>query len=164
VVKKAFFIIIILVIGIIGWYLLSPLVINRTVNDKLETESVEPKNEKGADFGPMIVSAGEFTGADSFHQASGKAEIVKTESGYALQLVGFEVTNGPDLFVTASFAASPRSKSELQGGTYLEIARLKGNRGNQLYSLPSDFRPDDFNSIVIYCKAFSVIFGWATLN
>jgi hypothetical protein len=40
---------------------------------------------------------------------------------------------------------------------------LKANQGNQNYELPADLDPGAFRSVVIYCKAFSVVFSTAEL-
>ena len=46
---------------------------------------------------------------------------------------------------------------------YLDLGKLKGNRGNQNYPIPADVDISIFNSVVIYCKPFAVVFSVATL-
>ncbi len=52
----------------------------------------------------------------------------------------------------------------LRQGAYLELAPLKGSTGNQNYELPAGFEAARFKSVVIYCKAFSVLFSRAALK
>lgn len=114
---------------------------------------------------PTLLAEGDFDEIDFVHKGQGKAEIFRLADGsHLLRLEEFRVTNGPNLFVVLSGHARPGNPGELREGAYLELAPLKGNMGNQNYSLPSDFQPSRFRSAVIYCKAFSVIFSRAALK
>jgi 2-polyprenyl-6-methoxyphenol hydroxylase-like FAD-dependent oxidoreductase len=44
-----------------------------------------------------------------------------------------------------------------------EVARLKGNIGDQNYELPADLDLSQYRAVVIYCKRFSDIFSTAEL-
>ncbi|MCD5398866.1 MAG: DM13 domain-containing protein [Dehalococcoidia bacterium] len=44
------------------------------------------------------------------------------------------------------------------------MSKLKGDIGNQSYPLPAGIDMLTFNSVVIYCKLFRVVFAVATLN
>ena len=44
------------------------------------------------------------------------------------------------------------------------MSKLKGNMGNQNYPTPDDADISSFNSVVIFCKPFKVIFSVATLE
>ena len=46
---------------------------------------------------------------------------------------------------------------------HFELAKLKGNIGNQNYVVPADADIASFQSVVIYCKPFRVIFSVASL-
>jgi Electron transfer DM13 len=94
-------------------------------------------------------------------EAEGNATIYRLADGsLVLRLESFITTNGPDLVVAAHPAANP----EEQPGPYLVIAGLKGNQGNQNYELPADFDPRAYGSIVIWCRTFDVVFGYAALT
>ena len=41
---------------------------------------------------------------------------------------------------------------------------LKGNKGNQNYALPSDIDISRYKSVVIWCRAFNIVFGYGTLR
>ena len=44
------------------------------------------------------------------------------------------------------------------------MSKLKGDIGNQRFPLPAGIDMLTFNSVVIYCKLFRVVFAVATLN
>ncbi len=75
---------------------------------------------------------------------------------HRLTLTGFDTDNGPDLRVYLGPEAS--------GDSVDGAMDLKGNRGDQEYVLPADFNPTDFGQVIIWCRAFSVSFGAATLQ
>ena len=53
---------------------------------------------------------------------------------------------------------------EVKSPGYLDLGELKGNRGNQNYPIPAGVNISTFNSVVIYCKPFAVVFSVATLH
>ncbi len=161
-----------------GWWTLSPLFIDRVVDEVLPYETKSPtsgtvsfstkKPDTPTDdtteqtLGPVVRAEGTFVGADTLHRGSGTARIVDTADGPILRLEDFEVTNGPDLYVLLAKSAAPRTHNDF--GEYVELAQLKGNIGNQNYLLPADIDADAYGSVVIYCKAFSVVFATAALR
>lgn len=113
---------------------------------------------------PTLLSEGQFEDADNFHQGEGNAKIYQLPNGdHLLRFEDFEVTNGPDLRVYLVKEENP-TKDQVKNG--LEIAKLKGNKGNQNYNITMDGLVNfkDYKSVVIYCKPFSVIFSVANLR
>jgi hypothetical protein len=45
----------------------------------------------------------------------------------------------------------------------VNVGRLKGNIGHQNYEIPQDVDLSKYNMLLIWCKAFSVLFGRAEL-
>jgi hypothetical protein len=114
---------------------------------------------------PVLLASGQFGGADGFHKGEGKARVFRLPDGkLVLRLEEFKVTNGPDLYVFLSAHPAPRNSAQVHGGGGFEVARLKGNIGNQNYALPPDVDFSKFKSVVIYCKQFSVVFSTAELS
>jgi hypothetical protein len=112
--------------------------------------------------GPVAVATGNLI-AGSFpgDRAEGKATVYRLEDGRQfLRLEDFSSTNGPDLFVTFHTGANP----EQDKGEYFQIAALKGNKGNQNYDLPADIDVGRYKSVVIWCRSFNIVFGYATLQ
>ena len=88
----------------------------------------------------------------------------KADGSHEIHFSNFEVTNGPDLKVYVSSHANPESASDVLDSTWVNISHLKGNKGDQVYRLPSDINIDDIQSVVIWCEAFSVLFADAPLT
>ena len=141
--KKVGSIILIIVIALpIVWYLLSPLFIN----DVVEESQIEGE----------IIYQGEFSGADSFHQVSGQAQIIEQENKRYLRFENFESTNGPDLKVYLS--------EDSNANSYITLGALKGNLDSQNYEIPPEADLEKYSKVLIWCEKFSVLFGEADLN
>ncbi|MEQ4302654.1 DM13 domain-containing protein [Plantactinospora sp. B6F1] len=102
------------------------------------------------------------------HTTTGRAEIIRRPDGqHLLVLHDLDTSNGPDLRVWLTDQPVVAGKAGwrlFDDGEWLEVARLKGNRGNQVYELPRSFDPADFRSVSIWCKRFAVSFGAAELR
>ncbi len=107
-----------------------------------------------------VLKQGEFTEIDSVHKGSGVAKVIEQDGKYFLTLEDFKVTNGPDLFVYLSKNKDITKKAEL--GEFKNLQALKGNEGNQVYEISKE-DADNFESVVIWCKRFGVLFSSATL-
>ena len=101
--------------------------------------------------------AGTFVGAgDGFHNAEGVAKLIQVGDGTnILRLENLKATNGPDLYVYLS-----RDKT---ASDFVSLGRLKGNMGNQNYEIPNGTDLTKYNNVLIWCRAFSVLFGSAQL-
>ncbi len=114
---------------------------------------------------PIALKVGSFRDADSFHKGSGDATIYTAPGGgLLLRLEDLNVTNGPALHVILSQHPDPMRPSEMKQGNYVDLGPLKGNRGDQNYTIPAGVDVSSMGSVVIYCKPFSVIFSVASLN
>jgi len=111
---------------------------------------------------PKILKRGNFVDADFIHKGTGMAYILESpEGGKILRFENLDITNGPDLFVYLAETKTPTGDLKSLGN-YIDLGRLKGNIGNQNYELPADIT--GYNSIVIWCKKFDVLFPYAILN
>lgn len=109
----------------------------------------------------FVTRQGMFTEIDLIHKGSGLALIYpETAEGPILRLENFNVTRGPDLHVYLSRNENITSSDQL--GDYYDLGVLKSSKGNQNYQLPSNH--SGFKSVVIWCKAFGVLFSSATLQ
>ncbi|MCG8353736.1 MAG: DM13 domain-containing protein [Chloroflexales bacterium] len=112
---------------------------------------------------PIALRQGQFQDADSFHQGSGTATIYELpDQSRLLRFESFNVTNGPDLHVLLATNPTPTSRDDL--GEYLDLGSIKGNVGNQNYTIPTDADLTQYNSVVIYCMPFHVVFSTAALQ
>ncbi|SCL19391.1 Electron transfer DM13 [Micromonospora nigra] len=125
-----------------------------------------PATASAPPAGPVVVSAGGFVTHE--HDTSGDARIVRTPEGrHRLELVGLDTSNGPDLRVWLT--DQPVREGEagwhvFDDGRWVELGRLKGNRGNQAYDIPADVDLAGLTSVSIWCKRFAVSFGAAPLE
>lgn len=110
----------------------------------------------------LVIKQGSFVDADSFHKGSGTATIYQQGEEQVLRFENFDVTNGPDLHVVLSQHPAPTSSSEV--GDYLDLGSLRGNQGNQNYPISAGTDLSQYQSVVIYCVPFHVVFATATLN
>ena len=121
--------------------------------------------EMMAASGPTALKQGMFRDADSFHKGEGSATLYALPDGsHVLRFEDFRVTNGPDLRVLLANHPDPQERNQVTGPGYVELGKLKGNIGNQNYTLPEGLLPDDYGSVVIYCKPFHVVFSVAPLS
>lgn len=113
----------------------------------------------------VIVADGEFTRIDPVHWAQGTATIYQLpDNRKILRFEDFRAANGPDLRVILAASEAPRSREEVElSNLDLELGTLKGNIGDQNYQIPPEVDLSLYNSIVIYCQTFHVVFSTATI-
>lgn len=140
---------IILMVLIIGWWLISPLFVNNVVDEKLINTEKNGQNLE-AEF------LGSFADADSFHKTSGTAIVVMIDGKKYLSLENFKTTNGPDLYVYLS--------KDKEAGEFVNLGILKGNIGNQIYEIPENVDINSYKNVLIWCRAFGVLFGISELK
>jgi hypothetical protein len=137
------------------------------VEDRMmQASKTESKSDDAMPAGASsaeVVARGTFVNGDDFHKGEGTATIYKVGAELVLRFDAFKSTNGPDLRVLLTRAAAPKTSPEVQAG-YIEVAKLKGNIGNQNYTLPKDLALSDYKAVVIYCRPFHVVFSTATLR
>lgn len=100
---------------------------------------------------------GNFVGSgDGFHKAEGVAKVISLANGKSfLRLENLKATNGPDLYV---YLSTGKGVSDI-----VNLGKLKGNIGNQNYEIPTGTDFTKYNTVLIWCKAFSTLFGSAKL-
>jgi hypothetical protein len=155
------YVLISLVSGLIGfvagnafWYLASPLWIDRVVAESLPAELQMHETRNGS-----------FRSADASHQGKGRVSVFETASGTkVIRFQDFEVTNGPDLKVWLVKAANISAAKDVSASQWLSLGPLKGNIGDQNYSIPADAPLAEYNSVVIWCEQFGVLFAAADLQ
>jgi hypothetical protein len=116
--------------------------------------------------GPVVVSEGDFVTHE--HTTKGTARLVRKPDGrHQIEFAGLDTSDGPDLRVWLTDQKVGTGQSAWQvfdDGKYVELGKLKGNRGDQVYTVPADVDVEKFRSVSIWCKRFSVSFGAAGLS
>ena len=120
-------------------------------------ESMMMEEEKMMKPIPMSY-AGVFVGVgDGVHDTQGDAFTIPLEdASNVLRLENFKSTNGPDLYVYLS--------TDENASDFVNLGTLKASSGNQNYEIPNDMDLDKYNKVLIWCKAFGVLFGSAELS
>ncbi len=115
--------------------------------------SGEMEKEKGMMEGKMMAM---LEGAGG-HQAAGTVAIKEGMKGSSsLVMTDFKVDKVPDGRVYLA-----------KDGDYtkgVELGKLKQFSGTVEYPIPANVNPQDYNSVVIWCKKFSVEIGHATFT
>ncbi|RMW39083.1 MAG: hypothetical protein EA447_01765 [Nitrosopumilus sp.] len=102
--------------------------------------------------------AGKFNDADFVHRVSGTASIEFTpDRGGTLHFdENFETTHGPDLHV---YLATDTSAND-----FVSVGQIESFGGEQSYSISSDVDLEKYDNVLIWCEAFSMLFGHAELK
>lgn len=130
-----------------------------------DADTSAPAAEAPSERDPVVVKRGMFRDADGFHRGEGSATLYRLADGsHTLRFEDFRVTNGPDLRVLLVAHPDPQGRGDVRDSANVELDRLKGNVGNQNYPLPPDVSPGDYESVVIYCRPFQVVFSVAPLS
>jgi hypothetical protein len=113
----------------------------------------------------QALEAGTFHG--KVHKTSGRATIYKQADGQVvLRLTNFKTSNGPDVHVVMIAANDAADDANfLKSSTEkLELGALKGNEGDQNYTIPAGTDLNKFQTVSIYCERFNANFGAAPLK
>ena len=96
------------------------------------------------------------------HPARGVATAIRlARGGRVLTLTRFATDNGPDLRL---YLVAGPAHGEDEVRDHVDLGALKGNRGDQQYDLPAGLDLERYSTVVVWCRAFSVLFGRAPLR
>ena len=157
--KSLLVVAIVAIIGMGVAYAISPYFTNSTVDEALPNSAI-PKldDEPMMEDTTIETYAGTFVGVgDGIHDAQGTVRTISLDYGNnILRLENFKATNGPDLYV---YLATDDKASE-----FVSLGKLKANNGNQNYDIPENTDLEKYSKVLIWCKAFGVLFGNADLS
>lgn len=140
-----------------AWYEFRPerLAVNRRVDDAL------PTAQGGTPAQPL--DSGRFYGI--LHPTQGSATIYQLGDGTRiLRFTNFRTSNGPDVHVYMVAADDAKDVATVEKAGFVDLGVLKGNIGNQNYTLTSNLDLAKYRAVSIWCKRFSVNFGAAPLT
>lgn len=139
--------------------------LNPDERDRLEQQviaALEDLEERVGEPAPgpgTLNAGGRIRGADERHRGSGEARLYRLAGGrHVLRLQDLSVTNGAALHVYLS------EDDDIPRRRYVDLGRLKGNTGNQNYSIPSGVDPEKYPFVVIYCEVFERAYALAPLT
>jgi hypothetical protein len=149
--------------GAVGAYLGATTLRDDVVHERVITAAPAPAPARAAapgarpPAGPVEVARGRFRPHE--HATAGTARVIRDTDGRRhLTLTSFSTSPGPDLRVRLV----PGDSSDGGAEGAIDLGALKGNRGDQQYTLPRGADPRG-RTVVIWCRAFSAPFGSAAL-
>ena len=158
------------VAGAFGWWTISPLFLTKTLNEDLpvrQTATVAPAASiatatatAAAPAGPKVLAMGQLQRVDDLHRGTGPVTLVEVDGKTFVRFENVAIQNGPDLHVYLARGMG----GAYDGGRDLYLGALKATNGSFNYELPGDTPVSDYKSVVVWCRAFTVLFTWADLR
>jgi Electron transfer DM13 len=139
-----------------AWYAFRPerLVVNRSVNEAM------PNAPGAASAQPL--ESGRFYSI--LHPTEGTATIYQMGDGTrVLRFTNFSTSNGPDVHVYMVAADDAKDAASVLRAGFIDLGSIKGNIGDQNYTLGPDVDLSKYRAVSVWCKRFSVNFGTAPL-
>lgn len=140
----------------VAWYAFRPerLVTNQTVNESLPTAQAAAPEK--------TLASGTFHTV--LHDTSGNAAIYQLADGTrVLRFSNFKTSNGPDVHVYLVAADDAKDSDSVKQAGFIDLGSIKGNIGDQNYTLASDVDLAKYRAVSVWCKRFSANFGTAPL-
>ena len=110
-----------------------------------------------------VLAKGEIHNADK--TGSGTVTLYQLADGKrTLRLTDFSVDNGPDLHVRLIATDDAKDTASVAKADYVELGKLKGNKGSQNYDVPEKVDLGKYKVVSIWCNRFSVNFAAAPLK
>ena len=133
--------------------------INNSIDESMDQVQQLQQQTQNTITTASTLRTGSFVGVgDGIHNAEGEAKVIPFQDGDSniLRLENLRVTNGPDLYV---YLATDKTASD-----FVNIGKLKANNGNQNYDIPAGTDLTKYDTVLIWCRPFSVLFGSAELS
>ncbi len=149
----------------IAWYLLSPLVLTTYRDESVPTVTAPgvkavPQGQLAGAIPARTIASGELRVVDSLHKGTGPVKLVGVDGRTFVRFDNVAIQNGPDLHVYLSSDTGGRYVDS----TSLYLGPLKATNGSFNYEIPSGADLFRYRSVVVWCRAFGVLFTWADLS
>ena len=144
------------VAAFLAWYAFRPerLVVNRRVDEAMPAAQ--------ASSSPQPLASGQFYSI--LHPTAGTATIYQMGDGSrVLRFTGFSTSNGPDVHVYMVASDDAKDSASVLHAGFIDLGTIKGNMGDQNYTLGADVDLSKYRAVSVWCKRFSVNFGAARL-
>ncbi len=174
--KRTLVLVAVAVVAAAGWWLFRPerLWLNQTVNEQFPTADAQAsRSTSGEDdasgaavaaeaAAPTPLASGRFHGVA--HEGKGVATVYRLPDGQRiLRFTEFETSNGPDVRVYMVAADDASDNDAVTRAGFVELGPIKGNQGDQNYTLPADLDLSKYRAVTIWCRRFGVNFATAPL-
>ena len=159
-----------------AWYLGSPLFIRTTLNEQLPSATTRPAATAAATaavtaggaqpataapaVGPVVLAEGQLQFVDNAHNGKGPVRLLRIGEQRLLRFEEVAITNAPDVHVYLS----RETGGKWSESTSLYLGALKATNGSFNYDIPANADLSLYKSVVVWCRAFSVLVTWADLK
>ena len=146
---------VIIIALVVAWYWFRP---ERLVTTRRVDEAFPVINDSAT----QILESGTFHSGT--HPTEGTATIYRIENGSrVLRFTNFKTSNGPDVHIYMVVAEDATDNASVQHAAFVDLGLIKGNIGDQNYTLGSDLDLAKYHTVSVCCKRFSKNFGAAPL-
>ena len=158
--------VVLVVAGAFGWWTISPLFLTTTLNEDLPVRAtVAPAASiatatAATPAGPKVLAMGQLQRIDDLHRGTGPVTLVEVDGKTFVRFENVAIQNGPDLHVYLGRGMG----GAYDGNRDLYLGTLKATNGSFNYELPAGTPVSDYKSVVVWCRAFTVLFTWADLR
>lgn len=166
-----------------GYYLISPIWRQKKVDDPLPAGSnqrvitdnlggmdeqtreayeqqVSEMKDKNMPMADNMPNGQDMSMQGSFiaraHEVEGSARIIDVGDKKILRFENFKTINGPDLKIYLA--------ADLGAEDYIDLGAIRGTEGNINYEIPAGTDLTKYNNVLVWCRAFSVLFSYAELK
>jgi hypothetical protein len=165
--------------GAFAWWTISPLFLTTTVTETSREATVQVTAPAAGTTTPLaagptagppaasptapvarLLGRGELQRVDDLHRGSGPVVLFELEGKHVVRFENVAIQNGPDLHVYLARGTG----GAYDGSRDLYLGTLKATNGTFTYDLPAGTRVEDYKSVVVWCRAFAVLFTWADLK
>jgi len=182
--KKIIWTVVVIIGLVVGWYLLSPIWRDVELNEasplsadrpeisdafesmdavtraefESETEkmksAVMEKSESMPTADSQLIAEGNFV--SRAHEVAGRALLIEANGKKIIRFEDFETINGPDLRIYLS--------SSLGNEDFVDLGPIRATVGNVNYVLPDGVDTNRYDKVLVWCRAFRVLFSYADLE
>ena len=148
---------VLLIAVFVAWYAFRPerLFVNKYVDEKFPSA-----NSASA---PQRLESGTFHSV--LHPTQGTATVYCIADGSrVIRFTNFKTSNGPDVHIYMVAADDATDNASVPRAGFIDLGSIKGNVGDQNYTLGSDVDLSKYRTVSVWCKRFSVNFGAAPLS
>ena len=100
---------------------------------------------------PFVKKRYTIHGSAKVETVDGKNQLVFSED--------FKTKNGPDLKIYLSKLPLESLSAQDVDESAIRLSVLKSHQGTQVYTIPENINLDDYESVVIQCEAYTVLWG-----
>jgi hypothetical protein len=157
-------------LSVLIWYLGSPLFVRTYRNEALPTAPAAAATASGqpslaatassTPAAPRVLAMGQLGYVDSIHNGKGPVRLVEVGGQRFVRFEDVAITNAPDVHVYLS----SETGGKWSEATSLYLGALRATNGSFNYDVPAGADVSSYKSVVVWCRAFSVLITWADLT